>query len=215
MKTMLVETLILNFFNPRVKFFATFLLIFITTISCNSPTSFKKDRMDLEKVNIISGYGYIKKSIKDSIHRFQNTNLNIDFIFDNEHKSLIRQDKNSNSNDITYTVRYSNHKLTGRDQINYMPEKILDFELQGVYENSNVSEDDSDIFGFYFNPKTKDIIQITHMYFIGNPQSVFVFSNGKTNCFKDNYSLIKQLLFLDKPLQTADTVSVKLNLNIK
>jgi hypothetical protein len=106
------------------------------------------------------------------------------------------------------STRFATYRLQGQDSAAYLPKNILGFELQGVYMNTEEEDsDDIDRFCFYVNPKTKDVLMLIHMYYIGNPTQVQVFAhNPSQNPFPGNEALLKDLLRLDVPLQSSETL---------
>lgn len=111
------------------------------------------------------------------------------------------------------TTRFVRYVPTKRDSLLYMPDKILDFELQGIYMNNEEDDgDDVDRFGTYLNPKTNDVLQLVHMFYVGNPYCIFVFAHDDTTLFKGKESLLRELLRLDKTLDTVNHIQMNFHI---
>jgi hypothetical protein len=111
------------------------------------------------------------------------------------------------------TTRFERYTPVSRDSLKYMPAKILDFELQGIFMNSEKEDgDDVDRFGFYLNPKTNEVLQIMHMFYIGNPDGLYVYTYNNKNPFKGNEKLVKEILRMEKPLDSVNHVRVEFHI---
>jgi len=125
-----------------------------------------------------------------------------------DHYTYIKTGKRFND-----TTRFVRYVPTKRDSLLYMPDKILDFELRGIYMNSEEDDgDDVDRFGVYLNPKTNDVLQIAHWFYVGNPECIFVFAHDDTSIFKGKESLLRELLRLNKPLDTVNHIQMNFHI---
>lgn len=171
---------------------------------------------DSLKISGIKCLHMFTKESKDSVTKFTNSEINTDFVFESKKSRLIRYMKFQNSEKIRDSIKFSEHQLTKRDLREHLPDRILNFELNGVYMNANVNEDDINIFCFYVDPKSKDLLQIRHSFYIGNVQSMYVFTHDvKTEYFKENTKLFNEILRLGKPAVKTDTIHIDLGNNMR
>lgn len=196
-------------------------LIFSTILFTFANCTFKQDKnqnfdigKDTIQISNIKRLSMYWKTSRDSFDSYINLKMNDVFIFDEKEKKLSRYLKSENSEKVKDSVIFTSYQLTKRDQRKFLPAKILDFELKGIYTNQNVFEDDIGIFCYYLDPKTQDLLMIRHTYFIGNVADLHVYSDDiEKDYWKDNQGLLKEVFRLGTELINSDTTTI--NFDIK
>lgn len=180
-------------------------------VACNTTLKSNDTKIETGYINYIHFYN--KDSLIKHINKLEDYKpeknylpKSVNFEFDSVKKSVHKTNRMWKNNQLTHKEVYvfDQYQIGKRDSLQYLPQKILNFKLQGTY---TTKDDDIDIYCFYLNPQTKDVIMILHEFYIGNIDCMFVFVHeDKNQPFKGNMNTLNSVLRLSNPVNRTNHI---------